>query len=152
MTPSRTLLNRMADLFAANTTLLGVAAASEIKVQAVDQAFTPSLDNVLADVPVHGSPLNPVALNVSTDAVPFFYTDTLTGEHVATLPFAIGVDHFRGGAGTYPFTIHGVRLVSADGLTLLAVERLDTPVPFSASNDGFRSPRITFRFPPTMIR
>lgn len=152
MTPSRTLLNRMADLFAANTALLAVAAASEIIVSAINQAYTPSLDLVLADVPVQGSPLNPTHLTVSTDAVPFGYADPLTGDRVVTLPYAIGAEHIRGGVGTYPFTIHGVRLTSADGLTLLATEKLPQAVAFAQNTDGFLAPRIQFRFPPTMIR
>lgn len=152
MQPSRTVFARMVDLFMASTTYLKVADPDQIKVQPVNITFVPGLDRVLADVPKQGSPLVSGSAVVLEDATPSVYNDPLTGDRVGVLPVDPTSPLFQGTTGTYPFTLHGVRLVSNDEATLLATQLFATPVPFSASGDGVEVPPIEFRFPTSMIR
>lgn len=149
---SRVLFNRMCSAFGLNTAMLGVLDPALMRLQPVNAEFTPGLDRVLADVPAQGAPLAPVSIPVASGLAPLELTDTLTSERViefATdgLPYA-----FLGGVGAYPFTIYGTRLVSQDLATLLATEKLATPTPISAQFQGVEVPRISFRFPTTMVR
>lgn len=149
---SRLLFERMVTLFGnPSNVLLPTVALSNIRIQPVNVPFTPSLDRVLADVPVQASDVN-TPIEAYPDRGPTFYTDVLSGERVVEFEPLNTPGAFVKASNNPTFTIFGTRLVSFDGLTLLATQILPVPVPLVKTTDGARSPRIEFRFPPDMVR
>jgi len=149
---SRLLFERMVALFGnPSNALLPTAALSNIRIQPVNVPFTPSLDRVLADVPVQTTDVN-TPIEVYPDRPATFYTDVLSGERVVEFELLNTPGAFIKASNGTPFTIFGTRLVSFDGLTLLATETLPVSVPLAKTTEAVRSPRIEFRFPPDMVR
>lgn len=148
---SRALFNQMVHLFVDNTAMLPRVADGQVKIEAVNIAFTPGLDRVLADVPAQTT-LMTSAVNILPTAGPQEFTDALTQERVGVFGWDVNPGVMQRTSGGAAITIHGVRLVTFDGAALLATKTLPDPVPLAAIGHGFEAPKIEFRFPPDMVR
>lgn len=149
---SRLLWEQMIHLWKQNAALLDHTAGTEIKIQLVGVPFTPGLNVVLADVPPIAAGISPTNIEVF-DADPEEFTDPLTTDRVVEFAANGFPMIVHGSGGGLAGNIYGTRLVTNDGLTLLATQLLDPPLTFSAkAYDGGEIPRIQFRFPPTMVR
>lgn len=151
MLPTRTVLGRLATLFANNLAMLETTAPNGVIMKFVKSDFTEGPELTRADLTFNADSEGTIKLTV-TDTAPLPFFDAITGALGWEFRVDPGVYTFVGATVVTPFTIFGVALLNAAGDTLLAVKRLASPVDIVAAGYAFHVPRIEFLFPLNIVR
>lgn len=132
----------VASLLNADTTWLANAAPNKVGLIVAD--FTPSIDQVLADLTISADTgLVPIAGVAGAQTVS---KDPVTGEDVITIkPPAGGFLWETPGGFTGPVTVYGFAFFDGAATTLLGTHKLDTPIVLNGGDQIVQAPALTFR-------
>jgi len=143
MTPSTALQLQIATLIADDTTTLGSATA--LKVHLAKAPFTPA-PNLDPTTLVPADFTGYAALSPPSGSQ-LVYQDPITGLFTVELKEPAGGWHFQTTAITnLPQNIYGWWVTDNTSATLYGSGLLDTPVPLTASGQGFDLPTLTYAF------
>jgi hypothetical protein len=148
MKPARLLANTLSTLLAADTANL--ASATAMKVGLITAPFTPSIDQLMADIEI--SVLTGLVALAQTAGAQNESIDPITGELIVEIKPPAGGNRWETPVGfTPPVTVYGFALGNNAMTVLLGTHKLDEPIVLTGDNQSITAPPLEFRIDPNKI-